>query len=36
MWESKVNINAVQEIRCHTNLFLGVGAIQTDNDVRDI
>jgi alcohol dehydrogenase class IV len=27
MWEDKININEVREIRCKTTLYLGVGAI---------
>lgn len=33
MWESSIDINEIREIRCKTNLYLGVGAIQKINDI---
>ncbi len=33
MWESKVDIYQVQELRCRTTLYLGVGAITKMQDV---
>ncbi|TYQ17997.1 UNVERIFIED_CONTAM: alcohol dehydrogenase class IV [Acetivibrio alkalicellulosi] len=33
MWENKMPINEVREIRCKTNVYLGVGAIKKMNDI---
>ena len=33
MWESKVDIFQVQELRCRTTLYLGVGAIDKMRDI---
>lgn len=33
MWEKNVNINDIKEIRTHTTVYFGVGAIQKINDI---
>ncbi|KLO24904.1 iron-containing alcohol dehydrogenase [Marinitoga sp. 1155] len=33
MWESKININSIQEFRGATRMYLGVGALEKFNDI---
>lgn len=34
-WENSININEIREIRCKTQLYLGVGAIKKIDDICD-
>ena len=36
MWEERININEITEIRAKTSVFLGVGAINKINDIASI